>query len=60
MSHRSGQYAEYPQHHSHDRGRAVQQRRSPVGHPAPAPATSQSDYTLVHAGRQVRIGPDVF
>ena len=60
MSHRSGQYAEYPQHHSHDRGRAVQQRRSPVGHPAPAPATSQSDYTLVHAGRQVRIGPVVF
>ena len=60
MSHRSGQYAEYPQHHSHDRGRAVQQRRSPVGRPAPAPATSQSDYTLVHAGRQVRIGPVVF
>ena len=60
MSHRSGQYAEYPQHNSHDRGRAVQQRRSPVGHPAPAPATSQSDYTLVHAGRQVRIGPVVF
>ncbi|MGY3452808.1 peptidoglycan DD-metalloendopeptidase family protein [Bradyrhizobium sp. USDA 4353] len=60
MSHRSGQYAEYPQHHPHDRGRAVQQRRSPVSHPAPAPAASQSDYTLVHAGKQVRIGPVVF
>ncbi|SMX58742.1 putative metalloendopeptidase [Bradyrhizobium sp. ORS 285] len=60
MSHRSGQYAEYPQHHSHDRGRAVQQRRSPVSHPAPPPSASQSDYTLVHAGKQVRIGPVVF
>src|SRR5690242_13520559 len=60
MSHRSGQYAEYPQHHPHDRGRASQQRRAPVGHAAPAAAASQSDYTLVHAGRQVRIGPIVF
>ena len=59
MSYRSGQYAEYPQHHPHDRGRASQQRRA-VNHPAPVPTGSQSDYTLVHAGRQVRIGPVVF
>lgn len=60
MSHRSGHYAEYPQHHAHDRGRALQPRRMPASHPAPAPAVSQNDYTLVHAGRQVRIGPVVF
>jgi len=59
MSHRSGQYAEYPQHHSHDRGHA-HHRRAPATHPAPAAATSPSDYTLVHAGKQVRIGPIVF
>ncbi|MGC2780053.1 MAG: M23 family metallopeptidase [Bradyrhizobium sp.] len=60
MSHRSGQYAEYPQHHAHDRGHALHQRRAPVSHPAPTAAASQSDYTLVHAGKQVRIGPIVF
>src|SRR3954468_3679524 len=60
MSHRSGQYAEYPQHHPHDRGHAHQHRRVPASHPAPAPAGSASDYTLVHAGKQVRIGPVVF
>jgi len=63
MSYRSGQYAEYPQHHPHDRGRTVP-RRGSVGHaspPAPAsPSSSPSDYTLVHAGKQVRIGPVVF
>lgn len=60
MSHRSGQYAEYPQHHAHDRGRTVP-RRGPVSHPAPAPpASSEHGYTLVHAGKQVRFGPVVF
>ncbi|WP_175345396.1 M23 family metallopeptidase [Bradyrhizobium sp. ORS 375] len=61
MSHRSGHHAEYPQHHPHDRGHA-HHRRAPASHPAPAPASaaSQSDYTLVHAGKQVRIGPVVF
>ena len=59
MSHRSGQYAEYPHHHSHDRGHA-HHRRAPVSHPSPAAATSPNDYTLVHAGKQVRIGPVVF
>jgi murein DD-endopeptidase MepM/ murein hydrolase activator NlpD len=59
MSYRSGQYAEYPQHHAHDRGRAVP-RHGPVSHPAPPPAPSTHDYTLVHAGKQVRFGPVVF
>ncbi|WP_315720292.1 MULTISPECIES: peptidoglycan DD-metalloendopeptidase family protein [unclassified Bradyrhizobium] len=62
MSHRSGHHAEYPQHHPHDRGHAHSHRRAAASHPAPAAASaaSQSDYTLVHAGKQVRIGPVVF
>jgi murein DD-endopeptidase MepM/ murein hydrolase activator NlpD len=59
MSTHSGQYAEYPQHHPHDRGRHPQ-RRASTSHPAPTPAEPQSGYTLVHAGRQVRFGPVVF
>jgi hypothetical protein len=60
MSYRSGQYAEFPQHHAHDRGRTVP-RRGPVSHPAPPPpAPSPDGYTLVHAGKQVRFGPVVF
>ncbi|MEN3287869.1 MAG: hypothetical protein V7634_2169, partial [Bradyrhizobium sp.] len=60
MSYRSGQYAEYPQHHAHDRTRIVP-RRGPVPHPAPPPpAPPENGYTLVHAGRQVRFGPVVF
>jgi len=59
MSTRSGQYAEYPQHHPHDHGRTPQRRAQPCRLIAP-PAASRSDYTLLHAGRQVRIGPVVF
>jgi murein DD-endopeptidase MepM/ murein hydrolase activator NlpD len=59
MSYRSGQYAEYPQHHAHDRGRPPPRRAQPP-HPAPAPVQSQNGYTLVHAGKQVRIGPVLF
>jgi murein DD-endopeptidase MepM/ murein hydrolase activator NlpD len=61
MSQRSGHYAEYPQHHPHDRGRSSPQRRTaPAGHPATAAVQAQSGYTLVHAGKQVRFGPVVF
>ena len=60
MSNRSGQYSEYPQHHSHDHGRVSPRRpvssRTPV---APAPK-EQDGYTLVHAGKQVRFGPVAF
>ena len=59
MSHRSGQYSEYAQHHPHDHGRPfVPRTRS---HPQAATiAPSQSGYTIVHAGKQVRFGPVVF
>ena len=61
MSYRSGHnYSEYPQHHPHNHGRTLQ-RRGTAGQPPAAPAAqSQTDYTLVHAGRQVRFGPVVF
>src|SRR5262249_47088963 len=57
MSHRSGQYSEYPQHHPHDHGRPFNRRATA----APAPkAHAQSGYTIVHAGKQVRFGPVAF
>jgi murein DD-endopeptidase MepM/ murein hydrolase activator NlpD len=60
MSYRSGHtYSEYPQHHPHNHGR-TSQRRGPASHAATPAAQSQTGYTLVHAGRQVRIGPVVF
>jgi murein DD-endopeptidase MepM/ murein hydrolase activator NlpD len=59
MSYHSGQQSEYPQHHQHDHGRRFIRRDRPQL-AAAAAATSQSDYTLVHAGKQVRIGPVVF
>ena len=60
MSNRSGQYAEYSHHHPQDHGRTPPRR--PVAHP-PATATAakaRDGYTLVHAGKQVRVGPVVF
>jgi len=60
MSYRSGHtYSEYPQHHPHNHGRTLPRRATP-GHSAAAAATPQTGYTLVHAGKQVRIGPVVF
>jgi murein DD-endopeptidase MepM/ murein hydrolase activator NlpD len=56
MSHRSGQYSEYPKHHSHDHGR-TSPRRQVTAHAA---TPAQDGYTLVHAGKQVRFGPVVF
>ena len=59
MSHRSGQYSEYAQHHPHDHGRPFVRRTH--SHPqAATTAPSQSGYTIVHAGKQVRFGPVVF
>src|SRR6516225_7371840 len=59
MSHRSGQYSEYAQHHPHDHGRPFVRRTH--SHPQAATiAPSQSGYTIVHAGKQVRFGPVVF
>jgi murein DD-endopeptidase MepM/ murein hydrolase activator NlpD len=59
MSHRSGHHSEYPQHHPHNRGRAIR-REAPV-HPAVAvTAEPQTGYAFIHAGKQVRFGPVVF
>ncbi|KAA0073381.1 M23 family metallopeptidase [Tardiphaga sp. P9-11] len=58
MSNRPTQYAEYPQHHPHDHGRPQARRVGPVK--APASKSNQSDYTIAHGGKQVRIGPVVF
>src|ERR1700742_3263627 len=60
MSHRSGHYSEYPQHHPHDHGRPLTRRAATYQTPATAVAASQSGYTIVHAGKQVRFGPVVF
>jgi murein DD-endopeptidase MepM/ murein hydrolase activator NlpD len=60
MSYRSGQYSEYPQHHSHDHGRASPRRSSASRVAAAASPQEQDGYTLVHAGKQVRFGPVAF
>src|ERR1700760_4712563 len=62
MSHRSGQYSEYPQHHPHDHGRPYARRAAAVHHASAqaSSGSSQSGYTITHAGRQVRFGPVAF
>ena len=60
MSYRSGQYAEYPQHHPHDHGRSSPRRAAAGQSGAVAMPRSEAGYTLVHAGKQVRVGPVVF
>lgn len=59
MSHRHGhQFDHRPHHDVQDRSRHVP-RRAPVARPQRS-AASENSYTLVHAGRKVRIGPVVF
>src|SRR5450631_2572697 len=58
MSHRSGHYSEYPQHHAHDHGRASPRRGAAIS--AASTPRPQEGYTLVHAGKQVRFGPVAF
>jgi murein DD-endopeptidase MepM/ murein hydrolase activator NlpD len=60
MSHRSGHYSEYPQHHPHDHGRPLSRRAATHQASPAAVAASQSGYTIVHAGKQVRFGPVAF
>ena len=58
MSYRSGHYSEYPHHHPHDHGRAPP---PPCRASRAAAAAIDGDgYTIVHAGKQVRLGPVVF
>jgi murein DD-endopeptidase MepM/ murein hydrolase activator NlpD len=58
MSYRSGHHAENHHHQHHDHGR--RSARQPVGHASAAKQRTQSGYTLVHAGKQVRFGPVAF
>jgi murein DD-endopeptidase MepM/ murein hydrolase activator NlpD len=61
MTYRSGQYSEYSQHHAHDHGRPLARRAEARVAVAHAPSSLMRDgYTLVHGGKQVRIGPVVF
>ena len=57
MSYRSGHhYSDH--HHPHDHGRAPPRR--PADYAAKAVAIDGEGYTIMHAGKQVRLGPVVF
>lgn len=61
MSKSSAQYSQYPQHHPHDLGRAFQRRPAAIAAAAAIPLPDADDaYTIVHHGKQVRLGPVVF
>jgi murein DD-endopeptidase MepM/ murein hydrolase activator NlpD len=60
MSYRSGHYSEHPQQHPHDHGRVSARRPAASQASTAAAPASEHGYTLVHAGKQVRIGPVVF
>jgi murein DD-endopeptidase MepM/ murein hydrolase activator NlpD len=55
MSHRSGHYFEHSRQHGHERARNA--AASPQRPPA---RVRENGYTLVHAGKRVRVGPVVF
>src|SRR3954464_16046908 len=59
MSKRAAQFAQYPQQHPHDHGRAFHRRAAAVATALPLPDTADR-YTIVHHGKQVRLGPVVF
>src|SRR6476469_5873447 len=56
MSYRSGHHSDH--HHPHDHGRTPPRR--PVNYAAKAATIDGDGYTIVHAGKQVRLGPVVF
>ena len=53
MSYRSGHHSDH--HHPHDHGRTPPRR--PASYAAKAAAIDGDGYTIVHAGKQVRLGP---
>ena len=57
MSYPSSQPIPYPQHQAHGDSRSHPRRPAPK---QTIPAASKSDYTIAHAGKQVRIGPVLF
>src|SRR5215218_8660145 len=59
MSKSSAQLSQYPQHHPHDHGRAFHRRTAAAATALPLPDTDDA-YTIVHHGKQVRLGPVVF
>jgi murein DD-endopeptidase MepM/ murein hydrolase activator NlpD len=59
MSKSSAQLSQYPQHHPHDHGRAFHRRAAALATALPVPDTDDA-YTIVHHGKQVRLGPVVF
>lgn len=58
MSHRPAQFSEQPRPHGSDYGRNVQRHAGPPQR-RQAPAR-ETGYTLIHAGKRVRVGPVVF
>src|SRR5258707_8068146 len=61
MSNSSAQYSQYPQHHSHDHGRPFHRRPAAAAAATAIPLPDTDDaYTIVHHGKQVRLGPVVF
>ncbi|MCP3382907.1 MULTISPECIES: M23 family metallopeptidase [unclassified Bradyrhizobium] len=61
MSKSSAQFSQYPQHHPHDHGRAFHRRPAAAAAAAAIPLPDADDaYTIVHHGKQVRLGPVVF
>src|SRR5262245_5295897 len=56
MSHRQGHHSEHARAHEHGRSAA---RVAQPSH-RPPPASPENGYTLVHAGKRVRVGPVVF
>ena len=59
MSNRSGNTSEYAPHHAHD-VRSQHRRPAPSQQKSPKQPIAPGDYTIVHAGRRVRVGPVVF
>ncbi|SFO82609.1 Peptidase family M23 [Bradyrhizobium sp. Ghvi] len=59
MSKSSAQHSQYPQHHSHDRGRVFHHRPAAAASAIPLPDSDHA-YTIQHHGKQVRLGPVVF
>ncbi|MBK3663583.1 peptidoglycan DD-metalloendopeptidase family protein [Bradyrhizobium diazoefficiens] len=60
MSKSSAQYSQYPQHHSHDHGRSFHRRPATAAAAAIPLPDADDAYTIVHHGKQVRLGPVVF
>jgi murein DD-endopeptidase MepM/ murein hydrolase activator NlpD len=59
MSKSSAQYLQHPQHHPHNHGRAFHRRPAAAAAAIPLPDADDA-YTIVHHGKQVRLGPVVF